>query len=205
MRHAADSIMKSRAIEQEVDAMQDYHEFLDEILISEADIQKRIRELGQQISQDYQGQELILVCILRGGVLFLTDLMRHITVPHTLEFMAVSSYGVGARQSSGQPRINLDVNTDIRNRNVLIIEDIVDSGHTIRAVLDFLSTRQPKSLRVCTLIDKANRRETPVPVDYLGFSIPDKFVFGYGLDIDEYYRNLPFIGTVNTQKYHPGE
>jgi hypoxanthine phosphoribosyltransferase len=185
--------------------MQDYHEFLDEILISEDDIQKRIRELGEQISQDYQGQELILVCILRGGVLFLTDLMRHISVPHTLEFMAVSSYGVGARQSSGQPRINLDVNTDIRNRNVLIIEDIVDSGHTIRAVLDFLSTRQPKSLRVCTLIDKANRRETPVPVDYLGFSIPDKFVFGYGLDIDEYYRNLPFIGTVNTQKYHPGE
>jgi len=185
--------------------MQDYHEFLDEILISEDDIQMRIRELGEQINHDYQGQELILVCILRGGVLFLTDLMRHITVPHTLEFMAVSSYGVGARQSSGQPRINLDVNTDIRNRNVLIIEDIVDSGHTIRAVLDFLSTRQPKSLRVCTLIDKANRRETPVPVDYLGFSIPDKFVFGYGLDIDEYYRNLPFIGTVNTQKYHPGE
>jgi hypoxanthine phosphoribosyltransferase len=197
--------MKFLAIEQEVGVMQDYHEFLDEILISEDDIQMRIRELGEQINHDYQGQELILVCILRGGVLFLTDLMRHITVPHTLEFMAVSSYGVGARQSSGQPRINLDVNTDIRNRNVLIIEDIVDSGHTIRAVLDFLSTRQPKSLRVCTLIDKANRRETPVPVDYLGFSIPDKFVFGYGLDIDEYYRNLPFIGTVNTQKYHPGE
>jgi hypoxanthine phosphoribosyltransferase len=137
-------------------------------------------------------------------VLFLTDLMRHITVPHMLEFMAVSSYGVGARQSSGQPRISLDVNTDIRDRNVLIIEDIVDSGHTIKAVLDFLCTRQPKSLRVCTLLDKAGRRETPVPVDYLGFSIPDKFVFGYGLDIDEYYRNLPFIGTVNTQKYHPG-
>jgi hypoxanthine phosphoribosyltransferase len=185
--------------------MQDYHEFLDEILISEDDVQKRIIELGAQISYDYQGQELILVCILRGGVLFLTDLMRHITVPHTLEFMAVSSYGVGARQSSGQPRINLDVNTDIRNRNVLIIEDIVDSGHTIRAVLDFLSTRQPKSLRVCTLLDKSTRRETPVPVDYLGFSIPDKFVFGYGLDIDEYYRNLPFIGTVNTKKYRPGE
>ncbi len=141
--------------------MQDYHKFLDEILISEDEIQQRIRELGEQISQDYQGQELILVCILRGGVLFLTDLMRHISVPHTLEFMAVSSYGVGARQSSGQPRINLDVNTDIRNRNVLIIEDIVDSGHTIRAVLDFLSTRQPKSLRVCTLLDKANRRELP--------------------------------------------
>jgi hypoxanthine phosphoribosyltransferase len=185
--------------------VKDYHEFLDEILVSEDDLQKRIKELGAQISHDYQGQELILVCILRGGVLFLTDLMRQITVPHTLEFMAVSSYGVGARQSSGQPRINLDVNTDIRNRNVLIIEDIVDSGHTIRAVLDFLCTRQPKSLRVCTLLDKASRREIPIQVDYLGFSIPDRFVFGYGLDIDEYYRNLPFIGTVNTQKYQPGE
>ena len=185
--------------------MQDYHEFLDEILISEQALQKRVAELGAQISQDYQGQELILICILRGGVLFLSDLMRHITVPHMLDFMAVSSYGVGARQSSGQPRISLDVNTDIRNRNVLIIEDIVDSGHTIKSVLDFLSTRQPKSLRVCTLLDKAERRETPVPIDYLGFSIPDKFVFGYGLDIDEYYRNLPFIGTVNTRKYHPSQ
>lgn len=184
--------------------MQDYREFLDEILISEAEVKARVAELGKQISQDYAGQELILICILRGGVLFLTDLMRHITVPHTLDFMAVSSYGVGARQSSGQPRISLDVNTDIRNRHVLIIEDIVDSGYTIRSVLDFLGTRQPKSLRVCTLLDKAGRREIPVPVDYLGFSIPDKFVFGYGLDIDEYYRNLPFIGTVNTLKYKPG-
>ena len=129
--------------------------------------------------------------------------MRHITVPNTLQFMAVSSYGVGARQSSGQPRISLDINTDIRDRNVLIVEDIVDSGHTIKAVIDFLCTREPKSLRVCTLLDKATRREIPVPVDYLGFSIPDKFVFGYGLDIDEYYRNLPFIGTVDTRKYHP--
>lgn len=185
--------------------MQDYHEFLDEILITEAEVQKRVAELGAQISKDYQGQDLILICILRGGVLFLADLMRHITIPHMLEFMAVSSYGVGARQSSGQPRISLDVNTDIRNRHVLIVEDIVDSGHTIKAVLDFLSTREPKSLRVCTLLDKSTRRETPVPVDYLGFSIPDKFVFGYGLDIDEYYRHLPFIGTVNTQKYKPGE
>lgn len=183
--------------------MQDYHEFLDEILVSETDIQKRVAELGAQLNHDYQGEELILICILRGGVLFLTDLMRHLTIPHMLEFMAVSSYGVGARQSSGQPRISMDVNTDIRDRNVLIIEDIVDSGYTIRAVIDFLCTRQPKSLRVCTLLDKAGRRETPVPVDYLGFSIPDKFVFGYGLDIDEYYRNLPFIGTVDTRKYKP--
>lgn len=183
--------------------MQDYHEFLDEVLITEEQLQKRTAELGAQISRDYLGEELILVCILRGGVLFLCDLMRHISVPNTVQFMAVSSYGVGARQSSGQPRISLDINTDIRDRNVLIIEDIVDSGHTIKAVLDFLCTRQPKSLRVCTLLDKASRREIPVPVDYLGFSIPDKFVFGYGLDIDEFYRNLPFIGTVDTEKYHP--
>lgn len=183
--------------------MQDYHEFLAEVLITEEQLQKRTAELGAQISRDFQGEELILVCILRGGVLFLSDLMRHITVPNTLQFMAVSSYGVGARQSSGQPRISLDINTDIRDRNVLIVEDIVDSGHTIKAVIDFLCTREPKSLRVCTLLDKATRREIPVPVDYLGFSIPDKFVFGYGLDIDEYYRNLPFIGTVDTRKYHP--
>jgi hypoxanthine phosphoribosyltransferase len=183
--------------------MQDYHDFLAEVLITDEQLQKRTAELGDQISRDYQGEELILVCILRGGVLFLSDLMRHITVPNTLQFMAVSSYGVGARQSSGQPRISLDINTDIRDRNVLIVEDIVDSGHTIKAVIDFLCTREPKSLRVCTLLDKATRREIPVPVDYLGFSIPDKFVFGYGLDIDEYYRNLPFIGTVDTQKYHP--
>jgi hypoxanthine phosphoribosyltransferase len=183
--------------------MQDYHEFLAEVLITEEQLQKRTAELGTQISRDFQGEELILVCILRGGVLFLCDLMRNITVPNTVQFMAVSSYGVGARQSSGQPRISLDINTDIRDRNVLIIEDIVDSGHTIKAVLDFLCTRQPKSLRVCTLLDKTSRREIPVPIDYLGFSIPDKFVFGYGLDIDEYYRNLPFIGTVDTQKYHP--
>lgn len=182
--------------------MQDYREFIEEVLFEADTIQKRISELGAQISQDYQGEELLLICILRGGVLFLSDLMRHISVPLTLDFMSVSSYGVGARQSSGQPRITLDVNTDIWNRNVILVEDIVDSGHTIKAVYDFLSTRQPKSLRVCTLLDKAERREVPVSVDYIGFKIPNKFVFGYGLDIDEFYRNLPFIGTVSLEKYN---
>lgn len=181
--------------------MHDYHDFLDEILLDAPTIQKRIEELGAQISQDYLGEELVLVCILRGGILFLTDLIRQISSPVNLEFMSVSSYGVGARQSSGQPRITLDVNSDIRNRHVLLVEDIVDSGHTIKAVCDFLSTRQPKSLKVCTLLDKYERREVDVNVDYVGFQIPNKFVFGYGLDIDEYYRNLPFIGTVDLDKY----
>lgn len=183
--------------------MQDYHEFLDEILISESEIQQRVQILGMRISRDYKDQDLLLVCVLRGGVMFLTDLMRLIDIPHHLDFMAVSSYGVGARASSGQPRITLDVNTDIRGRNVLLVEDIVDSGHTLRSVIDILSTRQPKSLKTCIFLDKKERREVSVPVDYVGFVIPDKFVFGYGLDLDEYYRNLPFVGTVAPGKYKP--
>ncbi len=183
--------------------MQDYHEFLDEILIDEATLQKRVAELGAQISRDYQGKDLLVACILRGAVLFLTDLVRHISVPHMLDFMAVSSYGVGARQSSGRARITLDLNTDMRGRHVLLVEDIVDSGFTLKAVLEQLSARQPESLRVCVLLDKSERREANVPLDYVGFTIPDRFVFGYGLDLDEYYRNLPFIGTVDTQKFHP--
>ncbi|NJD58897.1 MAG: hypoxanthine phosphoribosyltransferase [Anaerolineales bacterium] len=183
--------------------MQDYHEFLEEILISEAELQKRIAELGEQISQDYQGKELLLVCILRGGVMFLTDLMRHISIPHMIDFMSVSSYGVGARRSRGQSRITLDINTDIHNMHVLLIEDIVDSGFTVKAVLELLSGREPKSLKVCALLDKVERREVEVPIDYHGFIIPDKFVFGYGLDADEYYRNLPFIGILAAEKYDP--
>lgn len=183
--------------------MQDFHEFLDEILLDEDTIQRRVAELGAQISQDYQDQDLFVVCILRGAVLFLTDLIRKIDVPHMVDFMAISSYGIGARQSSGRARITLDVNTDIRGRNVLFVEDIVDSGFTLKAVLELLSARQPKSLRVCVLLDKFERREVDVPLDYVGFKIPDRFVFGYGLDLDEYYRNLPFIGTVDTGKYQP--
>jgi hypoxanthine phosphoribosyltransferase len=137
--------------------------------------------------------------------MFLTDLMRNITVPHMVDFMSVSSYGVGARRSRGQSRITLDINTDVRNRHVLLIEDIVDSGYTVKAVLELLSARQPKSVKICALLDKAERREVEVPIDYCGFVIPDKFVFGYGLDADEYYRNLPFIGVLATEKYNPGE
>jgi len=181
--------------------MQDYHEFLEEVLISEEVLQKRITELGEEINRDYTGKELLLVCILRGGVMFLTDLMRHISVPHMVDFMSVSSYGVGARRSRGQSRITLDLNTDIQNRHVLLVEDIVDSGYTVKAVVELLIARQPKSLKLCALLDKAERREVEVRIDYCGFVIPDKFVFGYGLDADEYYRNLPFIGVLAADKY----
>lgn len=180
--------------------MQDYHEFMEEVLIAEDDLQKRIRELGQDISRDYSGKNPILICILRGGVMFLTDLVRHIKVPHMMDFMAVSSYGAGARESTGHVRIAHDLQTSIKDLDVLLVEDIIDSGHTISEVISLLRSRQPASLRVCTLLDKAERRETEVPIDYCGFQIPNKFVFGYGLDLDEYYRNLPFIGVVQPDK-----
>lgn len=181
--------------------MQDYHDFLEEILISEDRLQARIHELAEEISRDYEGKDLLLICILRGGVMFLTDLMRALTVPHHIDFMAVSSYGAGARHSSGQVRITLDLTTSIEERDVLLVEDIIDSGYTIASVLELLHARRPRSLKVCTLLDKAERRETDVPIDYCGFVIPNKFVFGYGLDLDEYYRNLPFIGVVRPDKY----
>lgn len=183
-------------------SVQDYREYLDEILVSEETLQKRIAELGAEISCDYQGESVHLICILRGAVLFLTDLMRHISIPVTVDFMAVSSYGT-ARQSTGQVRITLDLADDIQGRHVLLVEDIVDSGYTIASVLEFLGTRHPKTLQVCTLLDKPARREVEVPIHYRGFTIENKFVFGYGLDMDAYYRNLPFVATVNLAHYKP--
>jgi hypoxanthine phosphoribosyltransferase len=182
--------------------MQEYQDVLGEVLIDEQSLQRRVAELGAEISADYRGKDtLILICILRGGVPFLVDLSRHITVPHMMDFMAVSSYGAGARESTGNVRVNFDLTTNIRDKDVLLVEDIVDSGHTIASVLGMLETRQPASLKVCTLLDKAERREADVPIHYRGFTIPNKFVFGYGLDLDEYYRNLPFIGVVDLEKY----
>ncbi len=185
--------------------MQEYKDFLSEILVTREQLTQRIIELGQEITHDYAGQEVLLICILRGGVLFLTDLMREIDLPLAVDFMAVSSYGSGARESSGHVRITLDLNTSLEGRNVILVEDIVDSGRTIASVLDLLATRDPKSLVVCTLLDKATKREVEVPIKYRGFVIPNKFVFGYGLDIDEYYRNLPFIGVVDLERYRPEE
>lgn len=177
-------------------------EYLQEKLIDEHTLQARIAELGAQISQDYADtDDLLLVCVLKGGMLFLADLMRHINVPHHIDFMAVSSYGANARQSTGAVRIDLDLRSDISNRNLLIVEDIIDSGHTLNYILRSLEARQPSSVKICTLLSKPERREVDIPVDYIGFEIPNKFVFGYGLDLDEYYRNLPFIGVVQPGAY----
>jgi hypoxanthine phosphoribosyltransferase len=182
--------------------MERYQEFLSEILISEEKLKKRVYELGEQISKDYaNSSNLILICILRGGVMFLTDLMRAIRIPHAIEFMAVESYGSGSRASSGQVRISHDLNTDIHDRDVILVEDIIDSGHTLSSVLELLSSRKPRSLQVCTLLDKFERREIEVFVKYVGFPILNKFVFGYGLDLDDLYRNLPFVGVVDEEKY----
>jgi hypoxanthine phosphoribosyltransferase len=182
--------------------MERYQEFLSEILISEENLKKRVYELGEQISKDYaNSSNLILICILRGGVMFLTDLMRAIKIPHAIEFMAVESYGSGSRASSGQVRISHDLNTDIHDRDVILVEDIIDSGHTLSSVLELLSSRKPRSLQVCTLLDKFERREIEVFVKYVGFPILNKFVFGYGLDLDDLYRNLPFVGVVDEEKY----
>ena len=183
--------------------MQHYQDILAEILIDEHSLQTRIKELGTQISSDYPDGNLLLICILRGGVPFLVDLSRQITSPHMMDFMAISSYGLGKRESSGTIRFTMDLQTDIHDKDVLLVEDIVDSGHTIASVLEILQLRQPRSLKVCALLDKAERREANVPIHYRGFNIPNKFVFGYGLDLDEYYRNLPFVGVVDLNKYHP--
>lgn len=181
--------------------MQDYKDILGEILIDEESLRERVRQLGEQISRDYAGEDLLLICILRGGLVFMVDLMRQISVPHGIDCMAVSSYGGGARSSSGNVRVTLDLQTNIADRNVLLVEDIVDSGHTLSHVLEMLHTRRPKSLKVCALLDKEERREVPVPVDYRGFSIANKFVFGYGLDLDELHRNLPFVAVVDLKRY----
>lgn len=177
-----------------------YEKYLSEILIDEQTLKQRVMELGQQINKDYADcDDLLLICILKGGVMFLTDLTRHIDVPHEIDFMAVSSYGKGVRQSSQEVRIDMDLTATLVDKHVLIVEDIIDSGHTLDFVLDVLKARHPASLKLCTLLDKPARREINLQSDYVGFEIEDKFVFGYGLDLDEKFRNLPFIGVVKVE------
>lgn len=181
--------------------MQDYHDFIDEVLVDAAAIDRRVRELGDQISRDYAGQDLLVVCLLRGGLTFTADLTRYISISHELDCMSLSSYGTGHYASSGNVRVNLDLITNIEGRHVLLVEDIVDSGRTLAHVLMMLKTREPQSVRVCVLLDKKMRREVPVAVDYVGFDVPDKYIFGYGIDIDEHFRHLPFIATADLAKY----
>ncbi len=163
-----------------------------EVYITEEALQKRVAELGAQISKDYEGKDLLLVAVLKGSVVFLADLMRQITIPHSIDFMATSSYGA-ATESSGIVRILKDLDIPIIGRNVLIVEDIVDTGHTLSYLRRLLLEREPASLRVVTLLDKRERREVDVPLDYVGFVVPNAFVVGYGLDYAELYRNLPYI------------
>jgi hypoxanthine phosphoribosyltransferase len=181
--------------------MQDYHDILAEVLIDATTLQKRVKELADEINRDFAGEKILLICILRGALPFMVDLMRHLTVLNAIDCMAVSSYGEGARESTGNVRMTLDLKTNIEGKHVILVEDIVDSGHTIANVLELLHTRKPKSLKVCALLDKESRREIQVPIDYRGFAIANKFVFGYGLDLDEYYRNLPFVGVVDLTRY----
>ena len=172
-----------------------YKRYLEEILIDEDRLQARIAELGKVLNRDYAGcEELMLLCILKGGVMFLSDLSRHIQVPHMIDFMAASSYGHGARQSAGSVRIDMDLRTDVRGKHVLVVEDIIDSGYTLSFVIKTLKSRDPASLKLCALLNKQSRREVAIDVDYVGFDIENKFVFGYGLDLDERFRNLPFVG-----------
>lgn len=166
-----------------------------ETLISEQDIQRRIEELGAQISKDYAGKEIIMLCVLKGGVMFMTDLAKRVTVPMKMEFMAVSSYG-DEYKSSGIVKILKDLDESIDGQHVLIVEDIIDSGRTLSYLKNILEGRNPSSVKICTLLDKPDQRVVDVDVDYVGFTIPDSFVIGYGLDYCQFYRNLPYI-TVN--------
>lgn len=165
------------------------------VLISQEEVDKKIHELGMQISKDYEGKELHLICILKGGVFTTCQLAKSITVPVSFDFMSVSSYGDDT-VSSGRVKIIKDLDDSIEGKDVLIVEDIIDSGNTLSYLLELLKTRKPKSIKICTLLDKPDRRTTEVAVDYIGFQIPDKFVVGYGLDYAQKYRNLPYIGVI---------
>ncbi len=165
------------------------------VLLTEEEVDKRIRELGEQISKDYEGEEVHLVCVLRGSVFFTCELAKRITVPVSIDFMSASSYGSDTI-SSGKIKIVKDLEDSLMEKNVIVIEDIVDTGRTLSYLLKMLGERKPKSLRLCALLDKPERRVTDVEVDYTGFQIPDEFVVGYGLDYAQKYRNLPYIGIV---------
>ena len=165
------------------------------VLISEEEVDARIRELGEKISKEYEGKQIHLICVLKGGVFFMCELAKRITVPVSMDFMCVGSYGDGTK-SSGVVRLAKDLDESIENKEVLIVADIIDSGNTLYYLMDVLRQRKPASLRLCTLLDKPDRRVKDVHVDWTGFEIPDEFVVGYGLDYAQKYRNLPYIGVV---------
>ncbi|MCI9541290.1 MAG: hypoxanthine phosphoribosyltransferase [Lachnospiraceae bacterium] len=165
------------------------------VLLSEEEVDKKIEEIGTRISKDYQGKAVHMICILKGGIFFTCELAKRISVPVSMDFMSVSSYGADTK-SSGVVKIIKDLDEPLDGKDVLIVEDIIDSGRTLSYLIEIFKKRNPKSVRLCTLLDKPERRVTDVKVDYVGFNIPDKFVVGYGLDYNQKYRNLPYIGVV---------
>jgi hypoxanthine phosphoribosyltransferase len=173
---------------------------IQEILLTEEQLKERVTQIADQITEDYAGKEIMLISVLRGSFIFMADLCRAIKLPCTLDFMSVSSYGKGTA-SSGQVQITKDLSEDISGRHIIVVEDILDSGNTLSYLLKLLEQRHPASIRLCTLLDKPERRVKPVEVHYAGFTIPDAFVVGYGLDYAEKYRNLPYIGIVKPSVY----
>lgn len=170
------------------------------ILINEEEIKSKVKELGEIITRDYQGKDLLVVCILKGAMVFMADLVREIKVPLDIDTMVVSSYG-SSTKSSGVVRILKDLDQSIENRDILIVEDIIDTGLTLKYLMDNIFSRGPKSVKICSFLDKPERRKVNITPDYKGYSIPDEFVVGYGLDYDEKYRNLPYVGVLDPKAY----
>lgn len=181
--------------------MIDMNQDIDHILVSEEALQQKVRELGAQITRDYEGHDLLLVSILKGAVVFMADLMREIKLPCDIDFMVVSSYGGANTSSTGLVKIVKDLDRDLTGRDVLIVEDILDTGITLSHLVPMLQLRHPRSVRLCTILSKPSRRKADIEPDYLGFEVPDEFVVGYGLDFDEKYRNLPYIGVLKPEVY----
>lgn len=173
---------------------------IQEVLFSQQQLEERVTQIAQEITRDYAGQEIVLISVLRGSFVFMADLCRRIDLPCTIDFMSVSSYGKGT-SSTGQVQITKDLSGDISGKHILVVEDILDSGNTLSYLLKLLEQRKPASIRLCTLLDKPDRRVKPVEVHYSGFTIPDAFVVGYGLDYAEHYRNLPYIGILKPEVY----
>ncbi|HIV02987.1 MAG TPA: hypoxanthine phosphoribosyltransferase [Candidatus Aphodoplasma excrementigallinarum] len=176
------------------------HEDVERVLISAEELDAKVSELAEQISRDYAGKTVLVVTLLKGGVMFAVDLMRKLTVPVEIDFMSVSSYGASSK-SSGIVTVEKDLDNSIKGKDVLLVEDIIDSGLTLNYVRELLLGREPASLRICTILDKPSRRKTEVKVDYTGFEIPDEFVVGYGLDYAQKHRNLPYVGVLKRSVY----
>lgn len=181
--------------------MQSMHQDIDHILVSEEQLKAKVADLGAQISADYEGKDLLLVSILKGAVVFMADLMRAVTIPCGIDFMVVSSYGGANTSSTGLVKIIKDLDQDLSGKDVLIVEDILDTGITLSHLMPMLQMRKPNSLRLCTILSKPSRRKADIEPDYCGFVVPDEFVVGYGLDYDEKYRNLPYVGVLKPEIY----